>query len=172
MAITGDAESAPLRVGYPVADTVGGMTAALADLRRAERAVRARRLPRRLDAGGGAATMGWVVSNHLIAGVRPAPQGNENPTSAPSGTFRAADGRSTSPPTRTSSGRSSPAIWAGTTCWGGDYATREARKANRHALRAELETVLTTRPARDWARELNASACRRAPCWGARDRGA
>ena len=27
MSITGDAESAPLRVGYPVADTIGGMTA-------------------------------------------------------------------------------------------------------------------------------------------------
>jgi crotonobetainyl-CoA:carnitine CoA-transferase CaiB-like acyl-CoA transferase len=37
-----------------------------------------------------------------------------------------------------------------------DFATREARKANRLRLKAELETVLTTRPARDWARELNA----------------
>ena len=30
MSITGDAESAPLRVGYPVADTIGGLTAAFA----------------------------------------------------------------------------------------------------------------------------------------------
>ena len=30
MSITGDSESAPLRVGYPVADTVGGITAAFA----------------------------------------------------------------------------------------------------------------------------------------------
>jgi crotonobetainyl-CoA:carnitine CoA-transferase CaiB-like acyl-CoA transferase len=30
MSITGDADSAPLRVGYPIADTVGGMTAAFA----------------------------------------------------------------------------------------------------------------------------------------------
>ncbi|MEX0371250.1 MAG: CaiB/BaiF CoA transferase family protein, partial [Tateyamaria sp.] len=30
MSITGDTDSAPLRVGYPVADTVGGMTAAFA----------------------------------------------------------------------------------------------------------------------------------------------
>src|SRR6056297_2599604 len=29
MAITGDAESAPLRVGYPIADTIGGLTAAM-----------------------------------------------------------------------------------------------------------------------------------------------
>jgi crotonobetainyl-CoA:carnitine CoA-transferase CaiB-like acyl-CoA transferase len=37
-----------------------------------------------------------------------------------------------------------------------DYATREDRKRNRLALKAELEVVLSTRPARDWARELNA----------------
>ena len=30
MSITGDAESAPLRVGYPVCDSIGGITAALA----------------------------------------------------------------------------------------------------------------------------------------------
>jgi len=36
-----------------------------------------------------------------------------------------------------------------------DYATRETRKRNRLALKAALETVLRTRPARDWAKELN-----------------
>jgi crotonobetainyl-CoA:carnitine CoA-transferase CaiB-like acyl-CoA transferase len=36
-----------------------------------------------------------------------------------------------------------------------DYATREDRKRNRLALKAELERCCT-RPARDWARELNA----------------
>ena len=30
MSITGDKESAPLRVGFPVADTIGGITAAFA----------------------------------------------------------------------------------------------------------------------------------------------
>ncbi|MEM6944128.1 MAG: CoA transferase, partial [Pseudomonadota bacterium] len=30
MSITGDADSAPMRVGYPIADTVGGITAAFA----------------------------------------------------------------------------------------------------------------------------------------------
>jgi len=30
MSITGDEQSAPLRVGYPVCDTIGGMTAAFA----------------------------------------------------------------------------------------------------------------------------------------------
>jgi CoA:oxalate CoA-transferase len=30
MSITGTRDSAPLRVGYPVADTIGGLTAAMA----------------------------------------------------------------------------------------------------------------------------------------------
>ena len=33
MSVTGDAQSAPLRVGYPVADTMGGITAAYRDFR-------------------------------------------------------------------------------------------------------------------------------------------
>jgi len=30
MSITGDGDSAPIRVGYPIADTIGGLTAAMA----------------------------------------------------------------------------------------------------------------------------------------------
>lgn len=37
-----------------------------------------------------------------------------------------------------------------------DFLTREDRKANRHQLRAELETVLKTRSSSEWLRELNA----------------
>ena len=53
MSVTGDAQSAPLRVGYPVADTMGGITAAYAiaaALFRRERTRRGR-VHRRLDAG-------------------------------------------------------------------------------------------------------------------------
>ena len=34
------------------------------------------------------ATMGWAVSNHLIAGREPKPLGNDNVTASPSGTFK------------------------------------------------------------------------------------
>jgi formyl-CoA transferase len=37
-----------------------------------------------------------------------------------------------------------------------EYNNREARKCNRFQLKAELETVLTRRPARLWAKELTA----------------
>ena len=94
MSVTGDAQSAPLRVGYPVADTMGGITAAFAI---------AAALFRRERSGEGEfidvsmleaslVAMGWAVSNWLIAGVKPQPMGNENMTACPSGTFRTGDG--------------------------------------------------------------------------------
>ena len=94
MSVTGDEQSAPLRVGYPVADTMGGITAAFAI---------AAALFRRERSGEGEfidvsmleatlVAMGWAVSNWLIAGVRPQPMGNENMTASPSGTFRTGDG--------------------------------------------------------------------------------
>jgi len=156
MSITGDADGAPLRVGYPLADTVGGLTAAMA-------VAAALNAPRRgafidvsmLDSV--LATMGWVVSNYLIGGVEPRPHGNENTTSAPSGAFQASDGL-------LNIAANKDEQWLALARHLGrddltrqpDFASREARKANRYRLKAELETVLATRPARDWARELNA----------------
>lgn len=155
MSITGDDQSAPLRVGYPVADTVGGMTAAFAV------AAALNSTPRGsfIDVSmleSVLATMGWVVSNHLIAGVEPSANGNENITSAPSGAFKAGEGL-------INIAANKDEQWLllanhlrlSHLCEQPAYATREMRKKNRLALRAELEAVLETRPARDWAKELN-----------------
>ena len=155
MSVTGDEDSAPLRAGFPIADTVGGLTAAFA----ISAALNAKPRGAFIDVSmleSVLATMGWVVSNHLIAGVTPQANGNENVTSAPSGAFQAADGLINIAANRDEQwealarhlGRED--LIANT-----DYITREARKKNRFALRAELETVLKRRPARDWARELN-----------------
>ena len=155
MSITGSAESAPLRVGYPLADTIGGLTAAMA----IAGALNASPRGTYLDVSmleSVLATMGWAVSNYLIAGVAPGPQGNENPTSAPSGAFEAGGGL-------LNIAANKDEQWVLLTDHLGlahlrdhpDYATREDRKRNRMALKAELETVLKTRPARDWAKELN-----------------
>ncbi|WGW04739.1 CaiB/BaiF CoA transferase family protein [Tropicibacter oceani] len=155
MSITGDADSTPLRVGYPIADTVGGMTAAFA----IASALNARPRGAFLDVSmleSVLATMGWVVSNHLIAGIAPSANGNENPTSAPSGTFQAQGGL-------INIAANKDEQWVLLTDHLGlaalreraEYVTREDRKANRLALKAELEEVLRTRPARDWAQELN-----------------
>ncbi|MEO0380747.1 MAG: CoA transferase [Pseudomonadota bacterium] len=156
MSITGTNDSGPLRAGYPLADTVGGLTAAMAICA----ALNADQRGQFIDVSmleSVLATMGWVVSNHLIAGAEPARHGNENPTSAPSGAFQCADGLINIAANKEEQwhvlakhlGRADllddPA-----------YATREDRKTHRHRLRAELETVLTQRDANIWAEELNA----------------
>lgn len=156
MSITGDADSGPLRVGYPLADTIGGLTAAMA-------ITAALNAPERgcvidismLEAV--LATMGWVVSNHLVGGTTPSRGGNENPTSAPSGAFQCADGLINIAANKDEQwhllarhlGREDLLDNA-------LYLTREDRKTHRLRLKAELETALTARSARDWARELNA----------------
>ena len=155
MSITGDAASAPLRVGYPVADTIGGMTAAFA----IAAALNAKPRGVMIDVSmleATLATMGWVISNYLIAAAEPRPHGNENITSAPSGVFAAADGL-------LNIAANKDAQWRALTTHLGlqalqdepRYATREARKKHRLDLKAEIETVLRARPAREWARELN-----------------
>ena len=74
MSVTGTPETAPLRVGYPVCDTIGGHHRRLRDRRGAG--------PARAQTGEGECidvsmleatlvTMGWAVSNWLIAGVQP-----------------------------------------------------------------------------------------------------
>jgi len=89
MSITGDHKNAPLRVGYPVADTVGGGLINIAANKDDQ----------------------WVLqTQHLgLDELRDAPE----------------------------------------------FATREVRKKNRATLKAQLETVLETRPAQEWAKELN-----------------
>jgi len=155
MSITGDAESAPLRVGYPVADTVGGLTAAMAICA----ALNAPEKGSFIDVSmldSVLATMGWVVSNHLIGGVAPQPNGNENPTSAPSGAFQCADGLINIAANKEEQWQAlARHLGRADLLAHPDFTTREDRKANRLRLKAELETALTTRPARDWARELN-----------------
>lgn len=156
MSITGDADTAPLRVGFPIADTVGGLTAAMAICA----ALNARPRGGFLDVSmleSTLATMGWVISNYLATGIEPSANGNENATSAPSGTFRTGDG-----PINIAANKDDQwqALARHLDCADlldrPDYATREDRKRNRLALRAELEQALARKPAEVWAEELNA----------------
>jgi len=155
MSITGGTDSAPLRVGYPVADTIGGLTAAFA----VTAALNARPRGNFIDVSmleSVLATMGWVVSNYLIAGVEPQANGNENSTSAPSGAFQTGNGL-------INIAANKDEQWVLLTDHLGladlreraEFATREDRRRNRLALKLELEEVLKTRPAGDWAKELN-----------------
>jgi formyl-CoA transferase len=94
MAINGDERLNPLRAGFPVCDTVGGMNAAFSIMAA---------LYYREHTGEGQfidialldsimPLMGWVAANLLIGGQQPVLLGNDNFTAAPSGMFRTLDG--------------------------------------------------------------------------------
>jgi CoA:oxalate CoA-transferase len=160
MSITGDKNSAPLRVGYPVADTLGGITAAFAV---------AAALFRRQKNGEGefidvsmleatVVTMGWAVSNWLIAGVPPEPMGNENVTASPSGTFKTGDGLLNIAANQQEQfeklceliGRKELAADL-------RFVDREERKRRRVELSREIELALAGKSANYWSSLLNAN---------------
>lgn len=158
MSVTGDAETGPLRVGYPICDTIGGMTAAfaiLAALVGRDRTGQGQMVDvSMLEAA--LATLGWQVSNWLIAGMRPMPFGNQNMTAAPSGTFGTASGLLNIAANKQDQFE--------TLCRLIDradliddprFAARADRLRHREALNAEISSALTRRPAADWAGLLN-----------------
>lgn len=159
MSITGTPETAPLRVGFPICDTVGGLMAAMSI---------AAALTGRAKTGRGCfldvsmleaaiSAMGWPVSNYLVAGVTPEPMGDQNATAAPSGTFDAADG-----PLNIAANRQEQfetlCREVGLPQLIGDprFAEREARKSNREELNAELNAALRSRTALEWEQVLTA----------------
>ncbi len=159
MSITGDANSAPLRAGYPVADTIGGMTAAFAIT--AQLAVPERKGPCFLDISlleSALSTMGWVVSNFLIAGKIPAPMGNDNFTASPSGTFKTGDGLINIAANKQQQFEElCRIVKLDRLITDPRFATRQARLENRKGLNAELENVLAAKPAARWCALLQAA---------------
>ncbi|MCK1743196.1 CoA transferase [Bradyrhizobium sp. 139] len=158
MSVTGDTASAPLRTGFPISDTIAGLTAAFAiaaalvDQRHSGRG-------RFIDVSlleATVAAMGWVVSNHLNAGVEPQPIGNENFTAAPSGTFRTATG-----PLNISANEQKQyqalcdLIGRPDLKTDPRFAGREMRKVNRAALNTELNKALSCKPADEWEAQMN-----------------
>ena len=158
MSVTGDKQTAPLRVGFPVADTIGGITAAFAI---------AAALFRRDRSGRGEfvdvsmleatlITMGWAVSNWLIAGVMPEPIGNENITASPSGTFKTAAGLLNIAANKQEQFETLCEL-IGRKELASDprYANREDRKKRRYELKADLESALTGKSAKEWSLLFN-----------------
>lgn len=171
MSITGDAENAPYRVGYPMADTIGGLTAAFAIA--AALAESPRGEARFIDVSmleSVVATMGWVVSNYLNAGKDPTPMGNENPTASPSGTFNTRDGL------LNIAANKQEQFEALCRVLGRDelvrdprFSQRQARLRNRLALKEELERALAARPADQWWPLLTAAGIPSGPVYGVKD---
>jgi len=155
MTITGDSENNPYRVGYPISDTIGGLTAAMA----VSAALNAPKGGSFIDVSmleATLVTMGWVISNYLVGGVIPKAQGNENFTSSPSGSFQAKDGLLNIAANKDEQWELL-ANHLGRTdlIENPDFLNREMRKKNRLRLKAELETILTTKLVEEWVEELN-----------------
>jgi len=158
MSVTGSEESAPLRVGYPVSDTIGGMTAAFAIA--AALADRDRKDAVFLDVSmleATMATMGWAVSNYLVAGREPQPMGNENVTASPSGTFRTGDGLINIAANKQEQFEALCKV-VGRDEWIHDarFAERAARLEHRAELKSLLDQALSAAPTEHWWQRLNA----------------
>ncbi|MEK9136231.1 MAG: CoA transferase [Bacteroidota bacterium] len=94
MAINGDERLNPLRCGFPVCDTVGGLNAAfaiMAALYCRERTGEGQFIDVAL-LDSIMPLMGWVAANFLIGNQQPVLMGNDNFTAVPSGTFVTKDG--------------------------------------------------------------------------------
>lgn len=157
MSITGDSESAPLRVGYPVADTIGGMSAAFA-VAATLAGKNGENQATFIDVSMLASTMstmGWVVSNYLIAGKEPVPMGNDNFTASPSGTFKTGKGLLNIAANKQEQFEALCRV-VGCPQWIEDerFYDRLARLENRQELKALLEERLMAKSAAEWEDEF------------------
>ncbi len=158
MAINGDERLNPLRCGFPVCDTVGGLNAAfaiMAALYHRERTGEGQFIDiAMLDSI--MPLMGWVATNLLIGGKHPVLMGNDNFTAAPSGTFATKDGY-------INIAANKQEQWEDLTDILGvpelkedaRFKERDTRKANRKLLTPLLEEKLKEKETLYWAEALN-----------------
>jgi crotonobetainyl-CoA:carnitine CoA-transferase CaiB-like acyl-CoA transferase len=158
MAINGDERLNPLRCGFPVCDTVGGLNAAFAIMAA---------LFHRARTGEGQfidvalldsimPLLGWVAANWLIGGLPPHPMGNDNFTAAPSGSFPTADGFINIAANQQDQWEKlADVVGVPELKTDERFRERDARKRNRRALTRLLEPKLRQRRTDDWVCALN-----------------
>ena len=160
MAVNGDERLNPLRAGFPVCDTVGGLNGAfaiMAALYHRERTGEGQFIDiAMLDSI--MPLMGWVAANLLIAHQKPVPMGNDNFTAAPSGVFRTKDGHINIAANKQEQWESVcdvldlPELKVDPR-----FQKRDIRKQNRKALTPLLEERLANRTTQEWVELLNAN---------------
>jgi crotonobetainyl-CoA:carnitine CoA-transferase CaiB-like acyl-CoA transferase len=158
MAINGDERLNPLRCGFPVCDTVGGLNAAFAIMGA---------LFHRARTGEGQfidvalldsimPLLGWVAANWLIGQQPPAPMGNDNFTAAPSGTFQTADGYINIAANQQDQWEKlADLVGAPELKTDERFQERDARKRHRHALSRLIEPKLKQKRTEEWVCALN-----------------
>ena len=151
--VTGHPDGDPVRVGFPVCDTTGGLAAALAVcgglVGRARTGKGCLLDVSMLDTA--LSGLGWVVSDYLIGGRHPDRIGNENPTASPSGAFRTADGELViAANTQVQFEAICNVLDRPELVADRRFSTREDRLRHRVELRLELERTLMGAPALEW----------------------
>ncbi len=151
--VTGFPSGGPLRVGFPICDTLGGFAAAMAVCAA---------LTRRSTQGTGCfldvsmldtalTAMSWATSEQLINGRLPVRHGNDNAASSPSGTFQTGDG-----PMNISANTQKQFVSLCHVCDRANliaderFRSREDRKRHRSELTAELESALSVHGVAHW----------------------
>lgn len=158
MAINGDERLNPLRAGFPVCDTVGGLNAAFAitaALFHRERTGEGQFIDvALLDAI--MPLMGWVAANLMIGGQQPVLMGNDNFTAAPSGVFRTKDGFINIAANKQEQWEAVADV-LGVPELKNDprFRERDTRKKNRRELTPFLEAKLVQKRTDVWVEELN-----------------
>jgi crotonobetainyl-CoA:carnitine CoA-transferase CaiB-like acyl-CoA transferase len=160
MAITGEPDGEPLKVGVAIVDVLAGLNAAtaiLAALRRRDLTGEGGRVEVSLLDSAFAALVN-VGANALLTGEEPQRYGNAHPSIVPYQPFRAADGwiavaaANDGLYTRLCQAIDRPDLAADER-----YATNEARVLNREPLIGELQAVFAARATDDWERLLLAA---------------
>ncbi len=158
MDVNGDERLHPLRAGFPVCDTVGGLNAAFAVMAA---------LYYREKTGEGQfidialldsimPLMGWVAANLLIGGKDPVPMGNDNFTAAPSGAFRTKNGNINIAANQQKQWEDlADAVGLPELKTDPRFQERDTRKANRKLLTPILEEKLTQNTTEYWVDLLN-----------------
>lgn len=159
MAINGDERLNPLRAGFPVCDTVGGLNAAfsiMGALYFREHTGRGQMIDvAMLDSI--MPLLGWVAANWLIGGKPPQLLGNDNMTAAPSGSFKTADGHINIAANEQKQWEALCDVLEVPELKTDErFQKRDARKANRRALTPLVEAKLTRKPTAYWVDRLNA----------------
>ena len=159
MAVNGDERLNPLRCGFPVCDTVGGLNAAFAIMAA---------LFCRERTGTGQfidvslldsimPLMGWVAANLLIGGQQPVLMGNDNFTAAPSGTFMTQDGSINIAANKQEQWEAvADVLGVPELKKDARFEKRDDRKKNRKELTPLLEEKLKLKPTAHWVEVLNA----------------
>jgi CoA:oxalate CoA-transferase len=158
MSVTGSPDTAPLRAGFPVADTIGGLTAAMAISAALVRKARSGE-GEMIDVSMLEATivaLGWAVSNYLTADQSPRPMGNDNMTASPSGSFATGDGIINIAANESSQYEALCGLIGRKELIDDPrFSDRERRKQNRVELREAIEASLATADAATWEARLN-----------------